>query len=74
MLDADGNEDVIADFVDESDRLQLAESLSFDHLVITNNSDNTAVLILDGANNDSTVAMIENVHAADITRHDFTNA
>ena len=74
VLEADGYRDIISDFVDGSDRLQLSGHLTFDNLIITNNSNNTGVLILDGANDDSIVAFINNVHAADITSHDFTNA
>ena len=74
FLEAGGYQDVITDFADGTDLLQLSESLTFDNLIIVNNHSNTGTYLLDGADSDSIVALIENVHAADITNHDFTNA
>ena len=63
--------DVIVDFKPGKDRLLLADGLSFDRLNIINNESNSGALILDSANHDAIIVAIENVHAADLTFHDF---
>jgi len=71
VLTSDNHQDTIVDFSDQSDRLQLEGGLTFDNLNIINNESNTGVFILDSTNHDSVVALIENIHAEDITSHDF---
>ena len=63
--------DVIADFALNSDRFQLSDSLSFGQLAIVDDEDGRGALILDSANSDSIIALVENVHAADLDSHVF---
>ena len=63
--------DVIADFAPSSDRFQLSDSLSFGQLAIVDDEDGRGALILDSANSDSIIALVENVHAADLDSHVF---
>ena len=58
--------DVIADFALKSDRFMLSDSLSFGQLAIVDDEDGRGALILDSANSDSIIALVENVHAADL--------
>ena len=64
-------QDVIADFVPSSDRFQLSDSLSFGQLAIVDAEDGRGALILDSANSDSIIALVENVHAADLDSYVF---
>ena len=63
--------DVIVDFELGSDRLQLSDELSLGQLTIVDNESNTGALIQDSANNNSVIAAVENVQAADLTIHVF---
>ncbi len=63
--------DVIADFAPNRDRFQLSDSLSFGQLAIVDDEDGRGALILDSANSDSIIALVENVHAADLDSHVF---
>ena len=63
--------DVIADFAPSSDRFEFSESLSFGQIAIVNDEDGRGALILDSANGDSIIALVENVHAVDIDSHVF---
>ena len=58
--------DVIADFAPNSDRFMLSDSLSFGQLAIVDDEDGRGALILNSANSDSIIALVENVHAADL--------
>ena len=63
--------DVIVDFASNSDRFQLADSLSFGQIGIVDDEDGRGALILDLANNDSVIALVENVRATDLDSHVF---
>ena len=63
--------DVIADFAPNRDRFQLSDSLSFGQLAIVDDEDGRGALILDSANGDSIIALVENIHAADLNSHVF---
>ncbi|MDJ0569816.1 MAG: calcium-binding protein, partial [Pleurocapsa sp. MO_192.B19] len=64
---------IVNDFSDGTDFLGLIDSLDFDDLNIVNNSNGTAVLVYDLSNNNTILASIANVNAADITLADFTS-
>ena len=70
VLESFTEHDVITDFVLGKDCLQLSEGLCFERLNIVNNESNTGTLIVDSTNN-SVVAAIDNVHAVDLTIHEF---
>jgi serralysin len=61
----------VNDFSNGTDLLGLTASFSFNNLKIINNSTATATLIQDLTNNNATLAVINNVSAADITFNDF---
>ena len=63
--------DVIADFAPSSDRFEFSESLNFGQIAIVDDEDGRGALILDSANGDSIIALVENVHAVDIDSHVF---
>lgn len=63
--------DVIVDFAPKSDRFMLSDSLSFGQLAIVDDEDGRGALILDSANSDSIIALVENVHAADLNDRVF---
>ena len=63
--------DVIADFAPKSDRFQLSDSLSFGQIAIVDDEAGRGALILDSANSDSIIALVENVHAADLNDRIF---
>jgi len=73
FLDSYQGGDLITDFMDGVDRFNLSSGLSFGSLNIVDNESYSAVIIQDTTNNNSVVAMIENVQAAAITSDDFTN-
>ena len=65
--------DVINDFSDGVDLLNLAGSTSFSDLNIFSNAAGTAVIIRDTSNDNQLLAIINDVRAADITESDFTD-
>ena len=48
-------------------RFQLSDSLSFGQLAIVDDADGRGALILDSANSDSIIALVENLNAADLS-------
>ena len=71
VLSSTQGKDTILDFVDGSDRFELAGDLSFDDLIITANESSLGISILDSTNHDAVLAIAENVHVANIDTHDF---
>ncbi|BAZ45946.1 hypothetical protein NIES4102_29740 [Chondrocystis sp. NIES-4102] len=61
----------INDFIKGTDLLGLTSSLSFNNLNIINNTSGTGTIIQDLTNNNATLAIINNVSAANITPSDF---
>ena len=74
FLDADGDNDFIADFTDGIDRFQLSGGLHFGSLSFHDNFNNSATIIKDASNNYEIVATVRGIHAEDLNAHDFTNA
>lgn len=63
--------DVIADFADGVDYLQLTTSLGFAEIDISNNQGGTGVLIRDTTNSNELLATVNSLDASDLTEADF---
>lgn len=71
VLETTSGSDTIADFRNNIDSLGLSGSLTFDKLGISNNSDETAVVIVDATRNNRVLAVVNNISAGDLTIDDF---
>jgi len=63
--------DVILDFTDGIDLFGLTNGLCFGSLTIVNNDCGNGAIIQDATNNNTAIAFVNNIDAANITEHDF---
>jgi CSLREA domain-containing protein len=63
--------DVILDFTDGIDVFGLTNGLCFGSLTIVNNDCGNGAIIQDATNNNTAIAFVNNIDAANITEHDF---